>query len=485
MTDTRPYSPALIPAARNLAARGALDKDLAIAFGVPFQTIRAWKQVHPDFAAACRLPPDAADEAVERALFRKATGYDRETERVFLRDGTLVRTTVTEHVPPCDKAATLWLRVRRPERWGPPPPVILRAGDDALSSTEEALRDIEEAAYEAMCAAQDGGPEIDGDDDAMARIDALDPGPGAPVDEGDPLVGVEPRGSPANAVSTFPVRFERSREPVSSVVEKADVETLDFARVGFSTSAEWPKFTLSEVEGLEPNGGDKSTSTRLRWDDGQCAPDRDTLPHRIHPPLPGLTQAIPVNPIDIDPPPPPGPQYDPAFIPLARQLADGGALDRDLARAFGISATTLRQWTLRHTAFGAACRLAPAVADDAVEAALFARAIGYTYMRERVLLTDDGDLLRTESRAELRPSLFAARFWLLRRTDRWSHHCQRLDLDPAEAARLIAETRERVAEYDLHRRHWRTHGCAPPGRAEPAPPDEDWDEAGLIDDDDE
>ncbi|WP_157215144.1 hypothetical protein [Flavisphingomonas formosensis] len=59
MTDTAHYSPALIPAARTLAARGALDRDLAIAFGVSFQTIRAWKQQHPDFAAACRLPPAA------------------------------------------------------------------------------------------------------------------------------------------------------------------------------------------------------------------------------------------------------------------------------------------------------------------------------------------------------------------------------------------------------------------------------------------
>ncbi|WP_157215146.1 hypothetical protein [Flavisphingomonas formosensis] len=428
MTD---YSPALIPAARTLAARGAFDKDLAAAFGVSFQTIRAWKQQHPDFAAACRLPPDAADEAVERALFRKATGYDRETERVFLKDGTLVRTTVTEHVPSCDKAATLWLRVRRPDRWDSPPSAIQDPAG-ALALTEEALRDIEEAAYEAMCAAQEGGPEMDGDDDGMARIDALDPGPDAPVDEGDPLVGLE-------TVSPFPSSQRK---------------------LGSLSAA-----TRSHVE----------SDPSVRWDDVLSAPARDTLPHRIHPPLPPFTQAIPVDPIDIDPPPPPGPDYDPAFVRRARQLADGGALDSDLARAFGIGATTLRQWTLRHAAFGAACRLAPAVADDAVEAALFARAIGYTYMREKVFLTGDGERLRTEIAVTLPPSLRAAHFWLVhRRADRWSGQCQPPDLDPAEAARRIAEARLRVAEYDLHRRHWREHGCAPPGCAEPEPPDEEW-----------
>ncbi|WP_157218583.1 hypothetical protein [Flavisphingomonas formosensis] len=428
MSPPTRYSPALIPAARTLAARGALDKDLAAAFGVHFKTIREWKQRHPDFAAACKLGRDAADAAVERALFRRATGYDRETERVFLRDGTLVRVAVTEHVPPCDKAATFWLRVRRPDCWDPPP-VIQRADDDALSSTEVALLQIEEDAYEAMCAAQDGGPEMDGDEDAMARIDALDPGPAAPVDDGDPLVGLE-------TVSPFP--SSQRKLGSLSTCERVAVES-------------------------DPS---------LRWDDGQCA-GPDTLPHRIHPPLPALTVAIPTKPLDAEPPPATASKYDPAFIPLARRMAEQGALDRDLARAFGVTLTTLRQWTLRHAAFGQAVRLGKAVADDAVEAALLARATRYCYMRETVFLTDEGEVLRSETLVEQPPSLVAALFWLGRRqSERWSPYRPQPDLEPAEAARLFAEARARVAEYDFHRRHWRDHGCAPPGRREPAPPDE-------------
>jgi len=427
MTDTSRYSPALLAAARTLAERGALDRDLAVAFGVSFQTIRGWKQRHPDFAAACRLPPDAAAEAVERALFRKATGYDREAERVVLKDGQLVRTTVTEHVPPCDKAAIHWLRVRRPDRWGPPPPVI-RSAAGTLSPTEEALREIEGDAYEAYCAAQDGEPAIDGDDDALARIDALDPGPATPADDTDPLQTLETASTPSSS----------QRKPGSlSTVSRSHLES-------------------------DPS---------IRWDDAQ---ERDTLPHRYQVPLPALREAIPTEPIDADPPAT-TPHYDPAIIPLARQLAEQGALDRDLARAFDVTPTTLRQWTLRHAAFGAAVRLGKAAADDAVENALFARATGYSYLRERIFLTDDGDLLRTDTLVEQPPSLRAALFWLTRRrTDRWSRHRQRPDLDPADAARLFAQTRARVTELDLHRRHWRTHGCAPPGRAEPEPPDEFW-----------
>jgi len=72
MTD---YSLTLIPAARILAARGALDRDLRHRLRRPLSD-------HPRLEAAAsrlrrHLPPDAADEAVERALFRKATGYNR------------------------------------------------------------------------------------------------------------------------------------------------------------------------------------------------------------------------------------------------------------------------------------------------------------------------------------------------------------------------------------------------------------------------
>jgi len=208
----------------------------------------------------------------------------------------------------------------------------------------------------------------------------------------------------------------------------------------------------------------------------------DTLPHRIHPPLPDPITAPLVEPVDAAPPVPAA-RYDPALVPIARTLAGQGALDRDLARAFGVTTTTIRQWTLRHAAFGQAARLPKDVADDAVEAALFARATGYSHVREKLLRNDDGDIIRTQARVEQPPSLTAILFWLSRCPDqRWSLNA-RPDLDPNEAAALIAETRERVADYDLHRRHWRTHGCAPPGRDEPEPPEwlwdeaEDWDEA--------
>ncbi|WP_157217744.1 hypothetical protein [Flavisphingomonas formosensis] len=450
MSQIAAYSPALIPAARTLAERGALDKDLATAFGVSFTTIRAWKQQHPEFAAACRLSPEAADAAVERALFRLATGHDREIEQVTLRDGELIRTTVTEHVPPNDKAAAFWLRIRRPERWAAPM-VIRRAGPDDLTPTEETLREIEHVAYEAWCAAIDGEPEMEGDADTLARIDAL---------------------APATADDTDPLQFLADHPPPQGEGDRAEhgggVPAYDRrrARSGgepLHQPAAGPPPPAGEDEMAEPTAS-------------------DTLPHRIHPPLPDPITAPLVEPIDADPPAPAS-RYDPAFVPLARALAGQGALDRDLARAFGVTTTTIRQWTLRHAAFGQATRLPKDVADDAVEAALFARATGYSHVREKLLRNDDGDIIRTRTRVEQPPSLAAILFWLSRCPDhRWSLNA-RPDLDPDEAAALIAETRERVADYDLHRRHWRTHGCAPPGRDEPEPPEWLWDEEHEFDDD--
>ncbi|WP_157219386.1 hypothetical protein [Flavisphingomonas formosensis] len=216
----------------------------------------------------------------------------------------------------------------------------------------------------------------------------------------------------------------------------------------------------------------------MRWDDAEQG--GDTLPHRIHPPLPDPIIAPLVEPIDADPPAPAA-RYDPAIIPVARALADHGALDHDLAHALGVTTTAIRQWTLRHAAFAQAARLSSTAADDAVEHALFARATGYSHVREKIFLTDDGEPVRTQTIVERPPSLTAILFWLSRCPDhRWSPY-RRPDLDTDEAAVLIAETRKRVADYDLHRRHWRAHGCAPPGRDEPEPPEwlcwddvEDW-----------
>ena len=386
MSTPARYSPALVEIARTLAGRGALDRDLAAAFGVHLKTIHDWKLRHPDFAEAVRLGKEAADDAVEHALFRKATGYSFESERVFCRNGAIVRVPVTEHVAPSDRAAIFWLTARMPERWGKQTAAAGPRGE-GLASLDLRQALIEAKARLAYWRARLGEPALDGDDD---EYDGAEPG---------------------------------EQPDTATALDDAD--------------------PLLHLDGGGGNGcGDG---------EGAAAGRADPLPG-----LPGPAAAAPGR----------GSKYDPAFVALARTLAERGALDRDLARAFGVNLSTLRQWTLRHAGFGAAVRLGKAVADEAVERALFARATGLSYVRERIWLEGD-TVLRAELVEHLPPSERAAAFWLSRRRPaRWADRPEP-ESDPARLAAARAESRARIARYHAERKYWRAHGCAPPGSEEP------------------
>ena len=136
--STQIYDSRFVEIARTLTERGAIDRDLARAFGVHVQTIRDWKHAYPDFAAATKLSREQMLRATEASLFKRATGYSFESERVFCspKDGTITRVAAIEHVPPCDRAMRFWLETRRPETWGPP------AGQQPGETLEELLAEF-------------------------------------------------------------------------------------------------------------------------------------------------------------------------------------------------------------------------------------------------------------------------------------------------------------------------------------------------------
>lgn len=111
------YKPEMIEQGRKLCEAGALDRDLAQVFGISLTTLYEWKQRYPEFAESIRLSKDTADDAVELALFRKATGYSFDSEKVFQFEGAPVRVAIVEHVPPSDTAMIFWLKNRRPDQW--------------------------------------------------------------------------------------------------------------------------------------------------------------------------------------------------------------------------------------------------------------------------------------------------------------------------------------------------------------------------------
>lgn len=96
---------------------GAVDADLADAFGVSIGTINAWKTRHQEFSEALKVAKGAADARVERSLYERAVGYTFESEKVFNYQGKIVRAPTREHVPPDTTAQIFWLKNRQPAKW--------------------------------------------------------------------------------------------------------------------------------------------------------------------------------------------------------------------------------------------------------------------------------------------------------------------------------------------------------------------------------
>lgn len=111
------YKPEFVKQAAKLCALGATDRDVADFFEVSEATLNRWKQSHPDFCESLKIGKGPADDRVEQSLYRKATGYSFDAEKIFQYEGTPVRVSYVEHIPPSDTACIFWLKNRRPEQW--------------------------------------------------------------------------------------------------------------------------------------------------------------------------------------------------------------------------------------------------------------------------------------------------------------------------------------------------------------------------------
>lgn len=103
--------------AKVLASLGATDMEQAQFFGVAIRTLHRWKIDHPAFREALELGKEEADGKVEQSLYKRATGYTFDSEKIMLVDDEVVRVETLEHVPPDTKAAMFWLQNRRPGLW--------------------------------------------------------------------------------------------------------------------------------------------------------------------------------------------------------------------------------------------------------------------------------------------------------------------------------------------------------------------------------
>jgi hypothetical protein len=103
--------------AYRLCLAGATNPDLAECFEVDRSTVDKWLQRLPEFAQAVRRGRAIADGEVAHMLYARATGYTYETTKVLLHNGEPMPVRHTVHCPPDVRAASFWLRNRRPQQW--------------------------------------------------------------------------------------------------------------------------------------------------------------------------------------------------------------------------------------------------------------------------------------------------------------------------------------------------------------------------------
>lgn len=74
---------------------------------------------HEAFRGAIKAERAVADDRVERSLYQRALGYERDAVKVFLPAGSEkpIYAFYKEHVPPDTTAMIFWLKNRRPAEW--------------------------------------------------------------------------------------------------------------------------------------------------------------------------------------------------------------------------------------------------------------------------------------------------------------------------------------------------------------------------------
>jgi len=119
MSAGRPtdYKPEFAQEALEQCAQGATDQELADYFGVSIRSLYRWKNTQPEFRQALKAAKEQADDRVERSLFERATGYERDEVDIRVVGGEIVQTPIRKFYPPDTTAAIFWLKNRAPAQW--------------------------------------------------------------------------------------------------------------------------------------------------------------------------------------------------------------------------------------------------------------------------------------------------------------------------------------------------------------------------------
>lgn len=103
--------------AYNYCLLGATDKQLAEFFEVTDRTINRWKKSHPEFCQSLKSGKVIADAQVAQSLYKRATGYEQDEDKIFQYEGLPVIVPTKKHYSPDPASMIFWLKNRQPELW--------------------------------------------------------------------------------------------------------------------------------------------------------------------------------------------------------------------------------------------------------------------------------------------------------------------------------------------------------------------------------
>ncbi len=98
---------------------GLSEEQIAGRMGISAGTLRSWLKKSPELGLALETDGEVTDYQVESALLKKALGYESTERKVEINPkGERKEVETTKQVGPDMSAISLWLKKRRPEKWG-------------------------------------------------------------------------------------------------------------------------------------------------------------------------------------------------------------------------------------------------------------------------------------------------------------------------------------------------------------------------------
>lgn len=111
--------------------------------------------------------------------------------------------------------------------------------------------------------------------------------------------------------------------------------------------------------------------------------------------------------------------FDRRLLKLARELAENGLTDSEIAEKVGVCERTINNWKKSHPEFLQSLKEGKVIADERVVRSLFERATGYSHPEVHVS-NFQGTITLTPLVKHYPPDTTAAIFWLKnRRPDEW------------------------------------------------------------------